>query len=103
LNSDANRRIKEMDSGSGRAQSDWFPQGRRGWTRRPCTYTTLAEESTCYANHDGAMISKAKKDKTDKIEVEPGADKRLANILKKALNTPPAHVKAKPRKKPKAK
>jgi hypothetical protein len=26
----------------------------------------------------------------DKIEVEPGAEKRLANILKKALNTPPA-------------
>ena len=25
-----------------------------------------------------------------KIEVEPGADKRLAGILKKALNTPPS-------------
>jgi hypothetical protein len=24
----------------------------------------------------------------DKIEIEPGADKRLANILKQALNTP---------------
>lgn len=30
----------------------------------------------------------------DKIEREPGADKRLANILKKALNTPPAHKPA---------
>jgi hypothetical protein len=27
----------------------------------------------------------------DKIEIEPGADKRLANILKKALNTPRPH------------
>jgi hypothetical protein len=26
------------------------------------------------------------------IKVEPGAEKRLANILKKALNTPRAHV-----------
>jgi hypothetical protein len=25
----------------------------------------------------------------EKVEVEPGAEKRLANILKKALNTPP--------------
>ena len=25
------------------------------------------------------------------VEIEPGADKRLANILKKALNTPPQH------------
>jgi hypothetical protein len=33
-------------------------------------------------------MPKAKKAQ-DKIEVEPGADKRLANILKKALNTPP--------------
>jgi len=28
----------------------------------------------------------------DRIEVEPGAEKRLANILKKALHTPPRHV-----------
>ena len=39
----------------------------------------------------------------DKITVEPGADKRLANILKRALNTPPKHQssadpKAKPAK-----
>jgi len=27
-----------------------------------------------------------------KIDVEPGADKRLAGMLKKALNTPPKHV-----------
>ena len=27
--------------------------------------------------------------KQGKIEAEPGAEKRLANILKKALNTPP--------------
>ena len=44
-------------------------------------------------------VPKDKKDK-DKIEIEPGADKRLANILKKALNTPPARSgkKAKPDK-----
>lgn len=36
--------------------------------------------------------------KPDKIEVEPGADKRLANILKKALNTPPKHVPTKDKK-----
>jgi hypothetical protein len=37
----------------------------------------------------------------DKIEVEPGADKRLAGMLKKVLNTPPTHVSQsaqKPRK-----
>lgn len=28
---------------------------------------------------------------TDRIEIEPGADKRLATILKRALNTPPQH------------
>lgn len=33
---------------------------------------------------------KPSKKPADKIEVEPGADKRLAGILKKALNTPPA-------------
>jgi hypothetical protein len=27
----------------------------------------------------------------DEIEIEPGVDKRLANILKKALKTPPSH------------
>ena len=27
----------------------------------------------------------------DKIEVEPGADKRLADILKRSLNTQPQH------------
>ena len=32
---------------------------------------------------------KPSKHPNDKIAVEPGADKRLANILKKALNTPP--------------
>ena len=26
------------------------------------------------------------------MPIEPGADKRLANILKKALNTPPKHA-----------
>jgi hypothetical protein len=34
----------------------------------------------------------------DKIEVEPGFEKRLANILKKALHTPPKHVPAKGKK-----
>ena len=34
----------------------------------------------------------------DKIEIEPGADKRLASILKKALNTPPNHAAAKAKK-----
>jgi hypothetical protein len=33
-------------------------------------------------------MPKAKKAQ-DRVEVEPGADKQLANILKKALNTPP--------------
>lgn len=28
---------------------------------------------------------------TDKVQIEPGAEKRLAKILKKALNTPPKH------------
>jgi hypothetical protein len=32
---------------------------------------------------------KPPKHPNDKIEIEPGADKRLANILKRALNTPP--------------
>jgi hypothetical protein len=36
------------------------------------------------------------------IEVEPGADKRLANILKKALNTPPTHVPSKRTKRTRA-
>ena len=45
-------------------------------------------------------MAKTKKTQ-DKIEVEPGADKRLANILKRALNTPPKHQPA--RKAPKAK
>jgi hypothetical protein len=36
--------------------------------------------------------------KRDKIDVEPGADKRLASILKRALNTPPAHVPSKRQK-----
>ena len=34
----------------------------------------------------------------DKIEVEPGADKRLASILKKALNTPLPKSAQKPKK-----
>jgi hypothetical protein len=37
---------------------------------------------------------KPSKKPADKIEVEPGADKRLANILKTALTTPPKHVSA---------
>lgn len=44
-----------------------------------------------------ASMPKTKKDQP-KIEVEPGAEKRLASILKKALNTPPkraAELKAK--------
>lgn len=41
------------------------------------------------------------KHQPDKIEVEPGAEKRLANIFKRALNTPPKHqVGAKPKAKP---
>ena len=31
------------------------------------------------------------KPRRDKMEVEAGAEKRLANILKRALNTPPQH------------
>jgi hypothetical protein len=37
------------------------------------------------------------------VPIEPGADKRLANILKKALNTPPRHVENKRKKPAKAK
>ena len=46
---------------------------------------------------------KPSKHPNDKIEVEPGADKRLANILKKALNTPPRRQAeaAAPTRKPK--
>jgi len=44
------------------------------------------------------------KDQKDKIEVEPGAEKRLANILKKALNTPPPrHSKEPKRERPERK
>jgi hypothetical protein len=32
------------------------------------------------------------------IEVEPGAEKRVASILKRAFNTPPAHVPSKRQK-----
>ncbi len=35
---------------------------------------------------------KAGKKPVEKIEIEPGAEKRLASILNKALNTPPKHV-----------
>lgn len=35
---------------------------------------------------------KSAKSQTDKVEIEPGAEKRLADILNKALNTPPKHV-----------
>jgi hypothetical protein len=35
----------------------------------------------------------------DKIEAEPGADQRLAGMLKKVLNTPPEHRPGVKRKK----
>jgi hypothetical protein len=38
---------------------------------------------------------KAEAESPEDVLIEPGADKRLANILKKALNTPPKHVPAK--------
>ena len=44
-------------------------------------------------------MPKPKKDQ-DKISIEPGADKRLAGMLKKVLNTPPKHV-TQPTQKPK--
>jgi hypothetical protein len=34
----------------------------------------------------------------EKVEIEPGAEKRLANILRKALNTPPTHRASAPSK-----
>jgi hypothetical protein len=37
---------------------------------------------------------KPRKRSSDEIKVEPGADKRLADILKKALNTPARHAKS---------
>lgn len=40
---------------------------------------------------------------SDQVEIEPGADKRLADILATALNTPPKHVPAKGKSKPKPK
>ena len=33
--------------------------------------------------------AKPQKRESDEIKIEPGADKQLASILKKALNTPP--------------
>jgi hypothetical protein len=42
-------------------------------------------------------MKKAEKDKAD-IKVEPGANKRLANILRRALNTPARHVEDKRKK-----
>jgi hypothetical protein len=45
------------------------------------------------------MPKPSRSSRSDKIEIEPGADKRLANILKKALNTPPKHVPDKRTKK----
>jgi hypothetical protein len=41
------------------------------------------------------LVVKQTKQRPEKIELEPGAEKRLANIFKKALNTPPKHVPAK--------
>ena len=38
--------------------------------------------------------SAAAKSPKDKLEIESGHEKRLANILKKALNTPPPHRQA---------
>jgi hypothetical protein len=32
----------------------------------------------------------ARPERPEDVRIEPGAEKRLANILKKALNTPPA-------------
>lgn len=40
------------------------------------------------------MAQKKPKAPDDNVNVEPGADKRLANILKRALNTPPQHRSA---------
>jgi hypothetical protein len=39
--------------------------------------------------------------KPDKVEIEPGAEKRLANILKRALNTPPPRHQTSDEPKPK--
>jgi hypothetical protein len=39
----------------------------------------------------------------EKIEIEPGADERLAKILKKALSTPAQHKPASGPKSPKSK
>jgi hypothetical protein len=43
------------------------------------------------------VVKKAKQ-QPDKVEAEPGAEKRLASILKRALNTPPAHIPSKRQK-----
>ena len=42
-----------------------------------------------------------KKGHEEKIEVEPGADVRLANILKRSLNTLPKSAQDRREKKPK--
>ena len=39
----------------------------------------------------------------DKVQVEPGAEKRLANILKKSLNTPPSRHGSEPKREKPAK
>ena len=45
--------------------------------------------------------TKPPKQPSNKIEVEPGADKRLTNILKRALNTPPSRsAEAQDKRKP---
>jgi len=47
------------------------------------------------------MTVKSSKSLKKEVVVEAGAEKRLASILKKALNTPPKHVSAKRKKSPK--
>lgn len=46
---------------------------------------------------------KPPKKQSDKMEVEPGFQKRLADMYKKALHTPPKHVPDKRTKAPKNK
>lgn len=41
---------------------------------------------------------KLESESPEDVKIEPGADKRLASILKKALNTPPQHKPSKPKK-----
>ena len=60
-------------------------------TDRPCFYQCTASRIAGATEQQG--MPKPPKKKADQTEIESGAEK-LANILKRALNTPPKHIPA---------